>query len=238
MGVKLYTRRDLAKLLSIGIVGNALESQGVITRSALALRGAMMAGGKKLPYDAEVEWIDNQDIAGSFIDLGVKAYSNCEWYIGFGFQSILTSTACWGAANDAGRLATAWITVGGAIRYGGAYTYGFPTSRWEYFSQKNIITIKQHEIILNGSSAVNLTADFNDSRSTDNVYFGACNNFSSKGCRMFFLKLTVEGVLTLDLEPVRFTNENGETEGAMYDRVSGELFRNRGTGAFVIGPDK
>ena len=27
-------------------------------------------------------------------------------------------------------------------------------------------------------------------------------------------------------------------EGAMYDRVSGQLFGNAGTGAFVIGPDK
>lgn len=26
--------------------------------------------------------------------------------------------------------------------------------------------------------------------------------------------------------------------GYMYDRVSGELFGNAGTGAFVIGPDK
>lgn len=37
---------------------------------------------------------------------------------------------------------------------------------------------------------------------------------------------------------VRFTNEQGVSEGAMYDRVSGQLFRNAGTGAFTIGPDK
>lgn len=42
----------------------------------------------------------------------------------------------------------------------------------------------------------------------------------------------------IDLTPVRFTNDRGETEGAMYDRVSKQLFRNSGTGAFVIGPDK
>ena len=41
-----------------------------------------------------------------------------------------------------------------------------------------------------------------------------------------------------DFIPVRFTNERGETEGAMYDRVSGQLYRNSGTGAFIIGPDK
>jgi hypothetical protein len=41
-----------------------------------------------------------------------------------------------------------------------------------------------------------------------------------------------------DLISVRFTNEQGVSEGAMYDRVSGAMFRNAGTGAFTIGPDK
>lgn len=40
-----------------------------------------------------------------------------------------------------------------------------------------------------------------------------------------------------DFIPVRFTNENGIREGAMYDLVSGELFRNQGKGSFGIGPD-
>ena len=46
-------------------------------------------------------------------------------------------------------------------------------------------------------------------------------------------------VLVRDFIPVRFTNELGQSEGAMYDRVSGELepFRNKGTGAFLWGPD-
>ena len=52
------------------------------------------------------------------------------------------------------------------------------------------------------------------------------------------------------LVPVRFTNELGQTEGAMYDRANPTvgmnpdgsartdgLYRNRGTGAFVIGSD-
>lgn len=55
----------------------------------------------------------------------------------------------------------------------------------------------------------------------------------------------------IDLVPVRFTNELGQSEGAMYDRANPTvgmnpdgsartdgLYRNRGTGAFTIGPDK
>lgn len=41
------------------------------------------------------------------------------------------------------------------------------------------------------------------------------------------------GTLVIDLIPVRVG-----TVGYMYDRVSGQLFGNQGTGAFVIGPDK
>ena len=47
----------------------------------------------------------------------------------------------------------------------------------------------------------------------------------------------VRGHNNMSFIPVRFTNENGVTEGAMFDRVSGELFRNAGSGAFTIGPD-
>ena len=41
----------------------------------------------------------------------------------------------------------------------------------------------------------------------------------------------------IDLVPVKFTNEKGQREGAMYDKISGQLFRNIGTGKFEIGPD-
>lgn len=44
--------------------------------------------------------------------------------------------------------------------------------------------------------------------------------------------------ILIALKAVRFTNEDGVSEGAMYDKVSGQLFRNAGTGAFIIGPDK
>lgn len=41
----------------------------------------------------------------------------------------------------------------------------------------------------------------------------------------------------IDLVPVRFTNEKGQREGAMFDKISGQLFQNVGTGKFEIGPD-
>ena len=57
-------------------------------------------------------------------------------------------------------------------------------------------------------------------------------------CKIYDWGMTINGYVVRDMLPVRFTNENGVLEGAMYDRVSGQLFRNAGTGAFIIGPDK
>ena len=54
---------------------------------------------------------------------------------------------------------------------------------------------------------------------------------------IYWLKIERNGVLVRDFIPVRFTNELGQSEGAMYDRVSRKLFRNQGTGSFVTGPD-
>jgi hypothetical protein len=56
--------------------------------------------------------------------------------------------------------------------------------------------------------------------------------------KIYSAKIWVESILVRDFITVRFTNELGQSEGAMYDRVSGQLFRNAGTGAFTIGPDK
>lgn len=56
--------------------------------------------------------------------------------------------------------------------------------------------------------------------------------------RLYYLKMSKDGSFVRDFIPVRFTNSLGVSEGAMYDRVSGQLFRNAGTGAFAIGPDK
>ena len=59
-----------------------------------------------------------------------------------------------------------------------------------------------------------------------------------KGKLYAFSMRWANGAHLIDLIPVRFTNENEEPEGALYDRVSGELFRNAGLGSFIIGPDK
>jgi hypothetical protein len=51
--------------------------------------------------------------------------------------------------------------------------------------------------------------------------------------KMKFMKIIVDDVLSKDYIPVRV-----DTTGYMYDKISGTLFGNDGTGSFVLGPDK
>ena len=64
--------------------------------------------------------------------------------------------------------------------------------------------------------------------------FGANGSTSEKtNGRISSCKIYHSGAIVCDFIPVRVG-----TVGYMYDRVSGQLFSNQGTGAFVIGPDK
>ena len=72
---------------------------------------------------------------------------------------------------------------------------------------------------------------------------GNLSLFSYEDCvrpitgRIYSVKVILHGETIYEAIPVRFTNSNGQSEGAMYDRVSRKLFRNAGTGSFTIGPD-
>ena len=50
--------------------------------------------------------------------------------------------------------------------------------------------------------------------------------------RIYYYRIYNSGVLVRDFIPVR----NGQT-GFMYDRVTGALFPNEGSGSFTLGPD-
>ena len=61
-------------------------------------------------------------------------------------------------------------------------------------------------------------------------------NYSS--CKIYSIQIWNNNIIVRDFIPVRFTNERGVSEGAMYDNISGQLFCNRGSGQFIIGPDR
>ena len=54
-------------------------------------------------------------------------------------------------------------------------------------------------------------------------------------CKSIYIR-TIDHIL-LDAIAVRFINENGVNEGALFDKVSKSLLRNSGSGYLEIGPD-
>ena len=199
-----------------------------------ARTAAWAKSGAPLPYDAEVEWIDNTEDKNAFIDLGLRASSKDEWRLGFGVREKHPDELFWGAANDNSRTATAWSTLGGAVRFGGSKTYSFPYDRWYYNFIRNDLIVKEGVITLNGLSVEHPQAIFNDSLSTDNVFIGRCNNDRRIiGCRIFYIKLIVNGIYKLDLHPV-----SKDGVAFLHNRIDDSMLGNSGTGSFVIGPIK
>ena len=194
------------------------------------LRNALMAG-KRLPYDAEVEylegtgtqWIDT-GITPDTLDLSVELtlLSNGGHVFGCRNSSNLVSGNIWSAySNNATSMRKDWLqssstfdissTVPNTVTFssttnGSSISYGGQTYTG------NAKTTYSYSMVLFGVSTAGVV-------STGKMAIYAC-------------KIWKNGVLVRDFIPVR-----KGTVGYLYDRVSGKLFGNAGTGDFVVGQD-
>ena len=206
----------------------------------------MMKKSAALPYDAEVEylestgtqWIDT-DIPLTFpvsVDLSLAMVSP---YGTSGSLPIFGNRANYGGAKVA-----IWFTTGNkmyALNYG-SYDSGYVLP-YVTDGQKVSLAIQNGaKLYLDGT----LIADGGSPTTQDDT--GTILLFqmrdtnkapASRGqcLRLFSCRFYKSGECVRDLIPVRFTNELGESEGAMYDRVSGDFFRNAGSGEFRFGTD-
>lgn len=118
---------------------------------------------------------------------------------------------------------------------------GFPSGSKYISFRKVAIVFNRQDLYIDGDGGGYTFNNINDAIQIYPFYLFAYNHdgIVSGYClmRLFNITLSNYGEVEFDAIPVRFPNELGEWEGAMYDFVSGELFRNQGTGSFVIGPD-
>ena len=205
---------------------------------ANAAHCSMMGGGKRLPYDAEVEYLESTGT--QYIDIGAIIPPDVD----FEFTGSIVSDVAngcifgetygfaWAATNPGYSLATTTYgriylrygdstatTIGRtSIGLGNTFTASLSGTSFQVNGQ-SVATVAR---ISSFAGIVSSMAVFRRN------YIGAFNPAYS-AVRINNLKF---GNL-FDLIPVRVG-----TVGYLYDRVSGALFGNAGTGDFVLGPDK
>lgn len=187
-----------------------------------------MGGGSSLPYDAEVLYLESTGY--QWIDTGVIPSRDLSFHCVF---------------SNSGNGAPGYGNVFGA-RYSSnnnEYQLSQFTNGTVSIGTRNtnlgIRTNEKNDVSFNGSNTVSVNGvdksinTSNITQSTGTIVLFAIRNGGSvtqmQAGRIYSCSLGS----VRDFIPVRV----GQT-GYMYDRVSGQLFENKGTGSFIIGPDK
>lgn len=196
-----------------------------------------MAVPKPLPYDAEVEYL--QSTGTQWIDTGVHATQNTTAKTRCAWMTVANDNPVFGADN--GNTWTGYILM----QYTGIrFVKGGPTNTYAQPWWRTPVAEQMYDIecLLNGVSIDGEFATFNNTPTSEFYVNKPISLFAwwrqaqpwGTQVRISYVQFFDNGSLIRDFIPVRFTNELGQSEGAMYDRVSGALFRNAGTGAFVF----
>ena len=199
-----------------------------------------MMGGKKIPYDAEVEYLRNigktQRINTGIVGgPGLRVQTRIA-----SFEKVNDKWAISSFAADA-RLYVAYQyrsnTDGGY--WGGGYgTYFSGTAdtgmaALGVFADLDVQFTDAYQILTVDGVERARWAKTNYTGTNVNPLWLFGHSSSSFECAIGPTKIWMNGVLVRDFIPVR-----KDGVGYMYDRVSGQLFGNVGTGDFVVGPDK
>lgn len=211
----------------------------------MQMRRGMGASGSPLPYDAEIEYLESD--GNQYIDTGILFTDDLDFFITYSRSDATTAGALFGYRS------TASATANGDMRFCFAYTDGRFAIRYGGTPLNGTLAIARDEIVLAQKAGndvrvfapnvgdqliintINVYQPYNPKSiylfwaNTEGFYSADIAKFVGK---VYTFKLTSNSVV-LDFIPVRV----GQV-GYMYDKVSGQLFGNIGTGAFILGPDK
>lgn len=186
-----------------------------------ARTGAWSPSGTPLPYDAEVEYLESTGT--QYFDTGVtpKKENIQSWGL---FQT--NTEVPFGCLN--------FSIVSGYHRFFTKAGMSFGQNQGKFHTWK--LNSSNKELLLDGKKvATNVgTVD-----AVGNLWLFGRSDTGVKGkVRLYFFKEEDQnGNPVFDFIFVR-VGPRENCVGCMYDRVSGKLFRNSGTGDFIIGPDK
>lgn len=190
-------------------------------------RGMMQAQQGGLPYDAEIEYLEGD--GNAFINTLVNPRSTTSCEFSFQYNEIQASSSVFGVYNNHIRF------------HFGTYLSYFHIGIGGDSNFRNIqpCDLNRHTVIMSGSGSYSLdntsgslVALFSDTMQPIYLFnrSGAADVVAK--ARFYYVKIWDGGDLISDFIPVRVG-----TVGYMYDRVSGQLFGNDGTGDFILGPD-
>lgn len=187
-----------------------------------------------LPYDAEVEYLESTGT--QWIDTGVHPATGDEVQFAGLFGTSPSSVGRQFFASDGYSAVTHYCEINGSNQFGGYGGYISQTLvRGTLYVASATITSSSAKYDIDvGGTTYTATSTYAASQNWRYalVLFRINSQFNGNGVRIGACKIYVNGVLVRDYIPVRV----GQV-GYLYDRVSGQLFGNAGTGAFVLGPD-
>lgn len=192
---------------------------------------------KVLPYDAEIEYLESSGT--QYIDTGIAAARHLDIEIHFNIQqnpcfffgsrvivSNATTQALWYGNMDNRSLFLYGNSISGNL---------LPTISLNLWHVAKIIDVYYYlDDVLTYSYPVRLSIE----NGTNLYLFGTQEKNAEPNIKYSYVKISKLCIISnsnllLDLIPVRIG-----TIGYMYDKVSGQLFGNAGTGNFILGPDK
>lgn len=204
-----------------------------------------VASRRRLPYDAAVEYL--QSTGTQYFDLGLYNTPVRRWEIDFAstkrpgetFQSLIGVQGGGGigrvsciiiGTNTSARFTLANISAYSIRDEDIAFaSVAAANDRHVYAVDSQSFSASLDSATIRGSAVANLVSFlpvYILARNTD----GTVTNFASG--RLYGMKVSDAGTPVADCIPVRVGSV-----GYMYDRVSGRLFGNAGTGSFIVGPD-
>jgi hypothetical protein len=197
-------------------------------------------GGAKLPYAAEVEYIGATGT--QYIDIAAAATPG--QYFGISGHVILPSAPTnnrvfFDAATASQFYNESLMTSGGAYVFG-SVVGGVSTSGGWYVNvgAKTYFEVSTDGVTNNGVLSPlsrPITKAFSSVRLFAKLATGSRSPINN--VQLFNITIKSGSATVFDAIPVRI-GSGASAVGYLYDRVSGQLFGNAGTGAFVIGPDK
>lgn len=220
----------------------------------IAARNAFLMSGAKLPYDAEVEYLEG--VSGGYIVLPWAFRVSDRWELEAQFTGINSYNGVYIPFRPAGESSS--IERVDIARGGGYFriNYGPNNNVAPDDSSRHLFVLDAYSNNCRIDAATYPLPGTHVSVPDDKAFLGLLArllvsadglsgvNVEGVGCRVFSCRFYRLQSLGMDLIPVR-VGSGTSAVGYLYDRANPDggplgngLYPNAGTGAFVVGPDK